>query len=224
MFTAEDREIIARAFHGCSPSVVARLEARVRSAGGKADVAKALLIAELQDGLRRHEAVEEISSAERLAQLDAEQEAEFTRFVIAKLKEEWLSIGCDHPDPSDPDLQQQNDSLKDQLSEAQARIALLEAERKFPASLDEKLSDYAGDDDPEKELTTGDLFDLMGSDPEGAQDVIGKLSGATRRRFTELLNVELAELEQSHGVKGENLKREAAIQKMLGLFARAGEV
>lgn len=137
----------------------------------------------------------------------------------------------DDPPPSEIDALEDLIAEKDaELSERDARIAELEAQleaerdaHRFPASLDEKLGDYA-DLEAEKALTTDDLFALMNKGVDDAQDVIGKLSGGARKRFTELLNVELAELQQAHGGKGENRKREADIEKMLGLFARAGEV
>jgi len=45
-----------------------------------------------------------------------------------------------------------------------------------------------------------------------------------RRKLTERLNVELAELKNLRGLAGEDLKREAEIEKLLGLFARLGEI
>jgi len=64
----------------------------------------------------------------------------------------------------------------------------------------------------------------MRSDVEAAQDVVGKLSRAKRKKFTELLNVELAELQQERGGPKENLKRENEIEALLNLFARVGEM
>ena len=96
-------------------------------------------------------------------------------------------------------------------------------EHRFPASLDEKLGDY-GDPAAEAELTTDDLLSSMRSDVEIAQDVVGKLSRAKRKKFTELLNVELAELQQERGGPKENLKRENEIEALLNLFARVGEM
>lgn len=96
-------------------------------------------------------------------------------------------------------------------------------EGKFPASLNEKLSDW-GEIAADKDLTQDDLMGLMREDADSAQEVIGNLSRDQRRRFTELLNVELAELQQVRGAAGENLKREADIEQLLGLFARVGEM
>lgn len=50
------------------------------------------------------------------------------------------------------------------------------------------------------------------------------LTRDVRRKLTERLNVELAELKNLRGLAGEDLKREAEIEKLLGLFARLGEI
>ena len=50
------------------------------------------------------------------------------------------------------------------------------------------------------------------------------LTKDVRRKLTERLNVELAELKNLRGLAGEDLKREAEIEKLLGLFARLGEI
>lgn len=50
------------------------------------------------------------------------------------------------------------------------------------------------------------------------------LTKEVRRKLTERLNVELAELINLRGLAGEDRKREAEIQKLLGLFARLGEI
>lgn len=90
-------------------------------------------------------------------------------------------------------------------------------EYRFPAP-DERLSDWGavGED-----ITTDDL---LGESDEVAADVISKLSRDKRRRFTELLNVEMAELQLSRGGPKEDRKREAKIERLLGIFARAGEM
>ena len=96
-------------------------------------------------------------------------------------------------------------------------------EHRFPASLDEKLTDY-GDPVAEADLTTDDLLTSMRSDAAVTEDVVQKLSRAKRKKFTELLNVELAELQQERGGPKENLKRENEIEALLNLFARVGEM
>lgn len=50
------------------------------------------------------------------------------------------------------------------------------------------------------------------------------LTRDVRRKLTERLNVELAELKNLRGLAGEDLKREAKIENLLGLFARLGEI
>ena len=50
------------------------------------------------------------------------------------------------------------------------------------------------------------------------------LTKDVRRKLTERLNVELAELKNLRGLAGEDRKREAEIEKLLGLFARLGEI
>ena len=80
----------------------------------------------------------------------------------------------------------------------------------FPENMSDKLSDW----DTEASLTTVDL----------TEEVIQRLTAAKRKKFTELLNVELAELQQERGGPRESLSREAEIEKLLGLFARVGEM
>ena len=50
------------------------------------------------------------------------------------------------------------------------------------------------------------------------------IRGTSRRRLSELLNVELAELRNARGMVGEDLVREQQIEYLLGLFARLGEI
>lgn len=89
--------------------------------------------------------------------------------------------------------------------------------------LDEKLADWV-DVKAEADLTTDDLLAAYKASPDEAEQVVRKLTRARRKRFTELLNVELAELQQERGGPGENLKREGEIESLLGLFARVGEM
>jgi hypothetical protein len=80
----------------------------------------------------------------------------------------------------------------------------------FPANMSDKLTDWAEPGD----LTTDQL----------TEDVIQKLTKAKRKKFTELLNVELAELQQERGGPHEDRKREGVIEATLGLFSRVGEM
>ena len=84
------------------------------------------------------------------------------------------------------------------------------APHNFPANMSDRLTDWAEPGD----LTTDDL----------TEDVIQKLTQAKRKKWTELLNVELAELQQERGGPREDLKREGVIEATLGLFSRVGEM
>jgi uncharacterized membrane protein YccC len=86
------------------------------------------------------------------------------------------------------------------------------------------MSDWGtvgADEDAEAALTTDDL---LSADDEAVADVVAKLSRQRRKRFTELLNVELAELQQSRDGPHEDRKREAKVERLLGVFARVGEM
>ena len=83
----------------------------------------------------------------------------------------------------------------------------------FPENLTDKLSDWDTVQD-EASLTTADL----------TEDVVVGLSKPMRKRFTELLNVELAELLQERGGPREDLAREAECERLLDLFARVGSM
>lgn len=52
----------------------------------------------------------------------------------------------------------------------------------------------------------------------------GESLSSAKRRLTELLWVEQAELRNLRATDRENLKREAEIERLLGLFARLGEI
>jgi hypothetical protein len=84
----------------------------------------------------------------------------------------------------------------------------------FPVNLAEPMSKWGEVGEDEASLTTADL----------TEDVIQRLTKDKRKKFTELLNVELAELQQERGGPREDLTREAEIEKLLGLFARVGEM
>lgn len=77
-------------------------------------------------------------------------------------------------------------------------------------------------------LTTNDLINMVADDPPGSavelEEAVRAIKGEARRRFSEQLNVELAELKNSRGMAGEDLKREQQVEYLLGLFARLGEI
>jgi len=95
-------------------------------------------------------------------------------------------------------LRVENAELRDQLSRAD-----------FPQSLppdpSTKMSDYV----------PAEIRSLMEE---------GETFTQARKRLSELLNVELAELKNLRGMAGEDLVREADVERLLGLFARLGEI
>ena len=99
-------------------------------------------------------------------------------------------------------------------------LALFEAEPEAPAS-PAPVEQPSLDAEAEAALTTDDL---IAESDEVASDVISKLTRDRRRRITEQLNVELAELQQNRDGPKEDRKREAKIERLLGIFARAGEM
>ena len=137
----------------------------------------------------------------------------------------------EYPDEPDP-LSEALNAERARADRLQAELDALKAREPSPTPLpphDElattKLVGWGAPPDPE--VTSDDLLEFMQKDTgdfEATRDLIAKLSGDKRRRFTELLNVELAELQQKRGAAGEDLKREADIEQLLGLFARVGEM
>lgn len=75
-----------------------------------------------------------------------------------------------------------------------------------------------------RQLLTGDEKSTIPSEIAAMMDPGDTFSPEVRRKLTERLNVELAELKNLRGLAGEDLKREAEIEKLLGLFARLGEI
>jgi hypothetical protein len=79
-----------------------------------------------------------------------------------------------------------------------------------------------------QELTPDELISMHRDDPPGAaaklEDAIRALKGDARRKLSELLNVELAELKNLRGMAGEDREREQGIEYLLGLFTRLGEI
>jgi hypothetical protein len=69
-------------------------------------------------------------------------------------------------------------------------------------------------------------YGVVGSQvPSQIKDLMeeGETVAQAKQRLTQLLWVEQAELKQAQGMKGENLKREAEIDFLLGLLARLGD-
>ena len=108
----------------------------------------------------------------------------------------------DHPELfSQPDPEKE--ALREQVADLQRQIAERDAE---PPPLSP---------DPVKHMIPEEIRKLM-EDGES-------LSNA-KRRLTELLWVEQAELRNLRGTDRGDLKREAEIERLLGLFARLGEI
>ena len=136
------------------------------------------------------------------------------------------------PDPRDEELK----AALARAEAAEARVAELEAERPQqlpPNPAEAKLSDYgqvhapAAPDPVEDEITTEHLLDAMKANPVTTQDVIAKLSRDSRRKFTELLNVEKAELRNKRNAgqsTAQDDEREKDVDRLLNLFARVGEM
>lgn len=110
----------------------------------------------------------------------------------------------------------------EELAIATARIAELESRVEAPAAvewpdLNDKLSDW-------DEVGHGAIASNIPAAIAELMEPGETLTHDVRRKLTERLNVELAELKNLRGLAGEDLKREAEIEKLLGLFARLGEI
>lgn len=117
---------------------------------------------------------------------------------------------AESPDPRDEELERlraENVALKERLDSVDVTPLP-------PNPTETKLSDY------------GAVGDGVSHIPDEIRDLMeeGESLSAAKRRLTELLWVELAELKNLRGVAGEDLKREAEIERLLGLFARLGEI
>lgn len=79
-----------------------------------------------------------------------------------------------------------------------------------------------------QEMTPDELLQMYRDEPPGAaaklEDAVRALKGEARRKLSELLNVELAELKNLRGMAGEDREREQQIEYLLGLFTRLGEI
>jgi len=126
--------------------------------------------------------------------------------------------------PSDPDLDEATDQAlaanPDLFSNTEAVDPEKEALRDQVADLQRQLAERDAEPpplspDPVKHMIPDEIRKLM-EDGES-------LSNA-KRRLTELLWVEQAELRNLRGTDRGDLKREAEIERLLGLFARLGEI
>lgn len=95
----------------------------------------------------------------------------------------------------------------------EARLDALEARSSQLAERDAEPPPLSPD--PVKHMIPEEIRSLMQE---------GESLSSAKRRLTELLWVEQAELRNLRGTDRENLKREAEIERLLGLFARLGEI
>lgn len=136
------------------------------------------------------------------------------------------------PEPAKPQEDPIIQELRSKLEAAEQEIASLktkplpypdegEAQPLPPNPAETKLSEYG-------EVGADDLLKLVREDPEGStvklQDSVRSVRGEQRKHLSELLNKELAVLKNLRGMQGEDLRREADIERLLGLFARLGEI
>lgn len=153
------------------------------------------------------------TDADAVAMLMAEQRA-----AVARMK---------HETPAKPVSnwrQEMEDTIAWLMSSADPVVEPEPDTGQLLPPVDTLMSDYGPvgmDEEAEAALTTDDL---LSATDDAVADVVAKLTRQKRKRFTELLNVELAELEQSRGGPKEDRKREARIQRLLGVFARVGEM
>lgn len=162
------------------------------------------------------------SLAADLDRIARELEARLAEELAERVEPEPVAVVEPEPEPEPEPAPAEPEPVIDtsELDALRARLAELEAENarlktpaephNFPANMSDRLTDWAEPGD----LTTDQL----------TEDVIQKLTKEKRKKFTELLNVELAELQQERGGPREALSREAEIEKLLGLFARVGEM
>lgn len=109
------------------------------------------------------------------------------------------SVATDRPKADSDEIAR----LREQVADLQRQLADREAE---PPPLSP---------DPVKHMIPEEIRSLMQE---------GESLSSAKRRLTELLWVEQAELRNLRATDRENLKREAEIERLLGLFARLGEI
>lgn len=131
------------------------------------------------------------------------------------LTEEARAANPDLFSPSDDITALQ--SLEAERDEALERLAV---ESEKVSDLRRQLSERDAEPpplspDPVKHMIPEEIRNLMQE---------GESLSSAKRRLTELLWVEQAELRNLRGTDRENLKREAEIERLLGLFARLGEI
>lgn len=110
-------------------------------------------------------------------------------------------------------------AVHNQLADALARIAELESRppevREVEKIVERVVEVPMLSPNPVRHMIPDEIRNLMQE---------GESLSSAKRRLTELLWVEQAELRNLRGTDRENLKREAEIERLLGLFARLGEI
>lgn len=113
------------------------------------------------------------------------------------------------PSPLDPDTEA---SLRARIAELESRPPEI---REVEKIVERVVEAPPLSPEPAKFMIPDEIRKLM-------ED--GESLSSAKRRLTELLWVEQAELRNLRGTDRENLKREAEIERLLGLFARLGEI
>jgi len=155
---------------------------------------------------------EDDMNARRKAKREARQAREKAREDrLAELEAAMAAIKKEAPATPYIDLSERPDAVEEVVGPLEALKAKIDAVR-------------AGQQD----LTPDELLQMYRDDPPGAaaklEDAVRALKGEARRKLSELLNVELAELKNLRGMAGEDRTREQQIEYLLGLFTRLGEI
>lgn len=150
------------------------------------------------------------------------------RIAIEQLKLDYLN-SFNAPPEATPEPEQPKEEVADEPVEQKPDV--LGPLEELLAKIDRVRAtgsvDPSGVDDIAP-LNTDDLINMVADNPPGSaaelEEAVRAIKGEARRRFSEQLNVELAELKNSRGLAGEDLQREQQVEYLLGLFARLGEI
>ena len=210
ILVAPEWEPVTVTNHGAFVTVAGRFNG-IAHAGSRAD---AVGLARDLDRIARERQPDANAAAEAIVAPtepapDQAGEIEALRARIAELEQAALDAALDQAVISNPDLF--GGAGGDPVGGLEAIKAKIDAVR-------------AGT----QELSPQELIDMHRDDPPGAaaklEDAIRALKGEARRKLSELLNVELAELKNLRGMAGEDREREQQIEYLLGLFTRLGEI
>lgn len=130
------------------------------------------------------------------------------------------------------ELKDANACLKDALSDIEDRIADLDdetptPEHRFPASLDEKLTDWdipeEGADDAEKQKIVSGFIDILKSGKDIADNTFRQMTAEDRVKLFPILNKELDRLTNEEALLNKPIPRRGDVQSLLGILAKVGE-